>query len=86
MRSHLDAINRDRPRPPGESGPACRAGRGGPRSPTLAIDLWNLWLGPQPLSKELQQGLVEHLQGLGQSASPPAAPASAAPLPARTSP
>jgi hypothetical protein len=45
----------------------------GPQSPTLAIDLWNLWLGPQPLSKELKQGLVEHIQGLGQTAAPPAA-------------
>ena len=45
----------------------------GPQSPTLAIDLWNLWLGPQPLSKELKQGLVEHIQGLGQTASPQAA-------------
>ena len=58
----------------------------GPQSPTLAIDLWNLWLGPQPLSKELKQGLVEHIQGLGQSASPSAFPASPAAPPARSLP
>lgn len=52
----------------------------GPQSPTLAIDLWNLWLGPQPLSKQLKQGLVEHIQGLGHTAAPPhAAPGPAAP-------
>ena len=53
----------------------------GPQSPTLAIDLWNLWLGPQPLSKELKQGLVEHIQGLGQTAAPPAAAAAVPALP-----
>jgi tetratricopeptide (TPR) repeat protein len=37
----------------------------GPQSPTLAIDLWNLWLGQKPLSKELKQGLVERIQALG---------------------
>jgi tetratricopeptide (TPR) repeat protein len=47
----------------------------GPQSPTLAIDLWNLWLGPQPMSKDLKQGLVERIQALGQTAAaPPATP------------
>lgn len=58
----------------------------GPQSPTLAIDLWNLWLGPQPLSKELKQGLVEHIQGLGQAATPPVATPPVAPGPAVPSP
>jgi hypothetical protein len=47
----------------------------GPKSPTLAIDLWNLWLGNKPLSKELKQGLVERIQALGEAAADPAAPA-----------
>ena len=61
----------------------------GPQSPTLAIDLWNLWLGTQPMSKDLKQGLVERIQALGQSAAPPpgtaVTPAPAA-LPAKSSP
>ena len=50
----------------------------GPQSPTLAIDLWNLWLGAQPMSKDLKQGLVERIQALGE---PGAAATTARPTP-----
>ncbi len=55
----------------------------GPQSPTLAIDLWNLWLGQKPLSKELKQGLVERIQALGLAAQP-AAPSSTPGAPVET--
>jgi len=49
----------------------------GPQSPTLAIDLWNLWLGPKPLTPELKQGLVERIATLGEVGSAAGAAAGA---------
>lgn len=43
----------------------------GPQNPTLCIDLWNLWLGPKPISTDIKNGLVERIQALGGAESTP---------------
>jgi hypothetical protein len=37
-----------------------------PQNPKLARALWSIWLGPKPISKELQRALVDHIDVLGR--------------------
>jgi hypothetical protein len=41
-------------------------GKQGPQSPKLQRALWDVWLGPKPLSTELRQHLIENLNTLGR--------------------
>ena len=34
--------------------------------PKLQRALWNVWLGPKPLSVELRRQLIEHIAELGR--------------------
>jgi hypothetical protein len=38
----------------------------GPQSPKLERALWNVWLGPKPLSVDLRRALIERLVELGR--------------------
>ena len=38
----------------------------GPQSPKLQRALWNVWLGARPVSVELRQKLIEHIDQLGR--------------------
>jgi hypothetical protein len=35
-----------------------------PTSPTLSKAIWNIWLGPKPISKDLKTGLVSRIDSL----------------------
>lgn len=37
-----------------------------PQNPKLVRALWSTWLGPKPISKELQRALVDHIDVLGR--------------------
>lgn len=36
----------------------------GPKNPQLARAIWEIWLGPKPISKELRRDLVSHIDEL----------------------
>jgi hypothetical protein len=40
--------------------------KAGPQSPKLVRALWNAWLGPKTMSKELQRALIEKIDLLGR--------------------
>jgi hypothetical protein len=46
--------------------PKAKPLRSGPASPKLVRALWNVWLGPKPVSPELRRRLVEHIADLAR--------------------
>lgn len=38
----------------------------GPQNPQLGRQIWEIWLGPKPISKDLQRGLVARIDELGK--------------------